>query len=162
MTIQNTIGQSTALFSDTTNCCWVGVGADGNNVTGDSTSYTVVYTSASVNQGSPLVTGTGIATMPVAGLYLIGGTISLSGLLTNTSNAVILNFVVNGSTSYQPVFQYSKNATSGLYAVNGLIFYKASANDTVKMTVQALGQGAGTVSVTGAAQNTWFYGVLIA
>ncbi len=59
------------------------------NVTGDGTTYTVIWQNTSINIGSWINTTTGIATTPVAGNYLITGTLFLSGILITHTRLIL-------------------------------------------------------------------------
>jgi hypothetical protein len=67
-------------------CFYAYISSDQSNVTGDGTTYTVLFDTASVNVGSCYVTGTGIFTAPVTGKYLFTASLYYNGLAAgNTS-----------------------------------------------------------------------------
>lgn len=71
------------------------ISADQNNVTGDGTSYTVLYQTKIVDTTASYNTATGIFTAPLAGNYMFYGSLLISGLLaSHTSMLIDLNDTV--------------------------------------------------------------------
>lgn len=109
------------------------------NVTGDGTTYTVVFDSENFDQGSDF-DGTSTFTAPVAGQYAFYVSISFSDLSTSfTSLQVELN--VNAGTTYE--LQYSDPqcgyALSTVYIATGAIHLELAASDTVVVDVTVSG-----------------------
>ena len=57
------------------------------DVTGDGTTYTVVFDTIASQQGSNFNTGTGVFTVPVAGYYLVSVSLLLNGLTASFTSA---------------------------------------------------------------------------
>ena len=79
-----TIGANTAM-------CIVHLGSAAANVTGDGTSYNVLYDTKDYDPGSNFNTGTGLFTAPVTGLYQVSGMMRIDGILVANNPCQILS-----------------------------------------------------------------------
>src|SRR5271157_5574103 len=116
-----------------------------SNVTGDGTVYTVIFDTATVNEGSNYNTSTGIFTAPVAGNYLFNTTVELTGFTSvGTFAAISINSI---PVCY--VDSYNSIDSAGLGIIlSGSIACALSKGATVAVTLQVSG-GTKTVSVGG-------------
>jgi hypothetical protein len=126
------------------------VSSDILNVTGDGSSYSIVYDTESYDIGSDFDTSTGIFTAPVDGLYLFTVSIFLEGLLaTHTRSQCSLN-ISGGSVGV--VFGISSSAAER--SDLGSLTYSASttgymsSGDTAYVNVVVL-NGAKSVDIGG-------------
>ena len=134
--------------------------ANQNNVTGDFTSYTVIFDTVRFDQNSNYNGATGIFTAPKTGRYFFVTNIGFNGLTVSFTD-VRVAFVgsVEGTINY-----YRDNG--GAFTVGGNIqaaistIIPMTANDTFKVVVQ-VGNSTKTVGVNGGSMNTSFAGYLI-
>ena len=115
------------------------------NVTGDGTAYTIILNNADLNTGTILNTGTGVWTIPVAGLYQLSGaialdqigaahtalTLNMSGATSSVSgNIISLNpaVIANGTSIILP-FSYTFYSTAA--ATNSLVLTISGSTKTV-------------------------------
>jgi hypothetical protein len=109
------------------------------NVTGDSTSYSVIFDSTDVNQGSAYSTSTGLFTVPVSGNYLITTSLTYTGLgaLYTLGNLVIQN---SGGTIWTHTFAPGKiyNSNNSV-TVNNSIVWNLTAAQTINITTLIAG-----------------------
>ena len=102
-----------------------------NNVTGDSSSYTIIFDTAVNNLGSAYNTGTGVFTAPVTGYYQFNMTVNFSSL-SNTHTAGRIRFNVGG-TRIQGITgnPYGESAFAGLVSWVGSIVIHCTATTSV-------------------------------
>ncbi len=133
------------------------------NVTGDGTSYTILFDSAVINQGSHYNTGTGIFTAPVAGFYSFSANVLVGDI--GTHNECILFFTGNVNQTRASNCNPSAMKTGGnQLSVGGSFFINMAANDTMKIVLYVAGSTK-TVDVQGDASQlnafTQFSGILL-
>ena len=128
-----------------------------NNVTGDGTTYTIIYDTATVNQGSNYNNATGIFTAPVTGNYMFTATCQLLNLgaahisgyfqITSTGFSAISNLINPFAVSV--VNQVGFQST---------VILNMTAGDTAKAQITVSG---GTKTVEMGGTNGWFSGYLV-
>lgn len=126
--------------------------ADIANVTGDATTYTIVWDSENFDRNSDFDTATGLFTAPVTGVYQFNTSVQIEGLVTVTNTSLYLAFRVNseastrrGAITYNPsviIDATFGNFVSSSYAV------LLTAGDTMGVSVRVAG-GAKVVGVGG-------------
>lgn len=131
------------------------------NVTGDGTSYTVVFDTTVFDQNSNF-SATTTFTAPVTGRYMLGWIIEYSNVAV--SHTIEASYLITTSASYQ--FTDSNPGTcrdaNGNYQVKGSVLAPMTAGDTA--TVQAnVYNSTKTVSINGEVGPplTFFYGYLV-
>lgn len=137
--------------------------ADISNVTGDGTTYTVIFNTILRNVSSSYNIGTGLFTAPLTGFYLFTSTLIIQGLTALDTNEQMW-FQQSGSASriYQVVdFNSSTLITSGLIYFNGSVLIPLTAADTVGVQILVSGSTK-TVSVGGSDTRSFFSGILLA
>ena len=121
-----------------------------NGVTGDGTTYTVLFGSVAgtpcFNQGSNF-NGTSVYTAPITGIYYFQTTIALSGLsgFSVTSNCIV-QFKVNGVADYTMFAEDNVSDSSGGAVIQGNQIMKLTAGDTVSVALTVT-KSAPTLSV---------------
>jgi len=131
-----------------------------SNVTGDGTTYTVLYDTTTFNNGGgSYASGTGIYTIPTTGVYQINVLNFVFG--GGAADTVFIgNLLINGATNVR-LFD-ANPATLGLTA-NGefmqfaSFLYSATANDTIRVQI-AVNGGTKNVGVAGGTQSCIFSG----
>lgn len=135
-----------------------------NDVTGDGTSYTVVFDTEDQDVGADYDDTTGIYTAPVAGTYIFTTSISVNDLgVANTAG--LWSIRVAGSKSREFRFaqaDFGNVRTNGNnYAAAGSFIMNLAAADTVFVTVQ-VNSGTLIVDIVGAAGGiSYFTGALL-
>lgn len=122
------------------------VQASTTNVTGDGTSYQVVFGATTWEQGSNFNTGTGTYTCPVTGIYQITGMITLTGL-SASFNAAELSIKSSAGTFTRQLFNpgIDRDSSNNLSIVfSGLNYYTATS--TIYITIAVSG-GTKTVGI---------------
>ena len=136
------------------------------NVTGDSTTYTLIFDHVVFDRQSNYNNATGIFTAPVTGVYFITSNINFTGLgAANGSGIAIININngtlnINGNTG-NPFNQANASGQLNWLAVTQI---NLTAGDTVKITT-TIGGGAKNVSIIANLypnfyQNTFSIGLL--
>ncbi len=128
-----------------------------NNVTGDSTTYTILFDTVIFDQASNYASGTGIFTAPVTGRYFFTAAVFVNGG-TNIQNNNNIFSVVTTARSYNiyPTSQTTQVST----AIT--VFADMSVNDTAKITITLSDTGGKVDDVFGnASMNTYFSGYLV-
>lgn len=107
-----------------------------SNVTGDGSSYTVLFGSVSgtpvFNQGNNYNTGTSVYTAPITGNYFFQTTVALNGIAT-TSNFTVFQFVINGTPTYTMFAEQDIADVSGSAVIQGGQIMRLTAGDTVSV-----------------------------
>lgn len=118
------------------------------NVTGDGTTYTILYPTTTFDQNSNYAAGTGLFTAPVAGRYLFCCSVGLSGLGAGHTSAILQ---ITTTTETIEVFRGNPiaDAVSGQVTYAGSCIANMNSGDTCKITITVSGSTK-TVSVTGA------------
>ena len=111
--------------------------ADGGvaNVTGDGTTYTIVYSSEIFDQGADFSSTT--FTAPVVGRYQIGGQVMISNLGSSHTSAIIN--IVTSNRSYRQEFNPYAISSGTLAPMPFSVIADLDASDTVTVTVQVSG-----------------------
>lgn len=132
-----------------------------SNVTGDATTYTILFNSSIFDQLSNYNTGTGTFTAPFTGRYLFSVGMQLSGL--TASHTVILAKIVTTARSFTigDLNATARDNNNNLI-INGSVICAMSAGDTATVTIQA-SNGTKVVGLTGGSpsSNTYFSGSLL-
>lgn len=139
---------------------WAGAGGAQNNVTGDATNYTIVFSSEQFDQGNNF-DGTSTFTAPVTGKYFFYATTTLQNI-SAAHNKASLFFYKNGASVQAlnlgnvGVFKDAANN----YSVQASAFINLTAADTVTVVVQVAG-GAKTINLLNDIAETKFTGYLV-
>jgi hypothetical protein len=152
-----------------TPCFSAGKTVQANNITGNGTSYTIVFDQTFVNQGGSYNSATGTFTAPVAGNYFFAaGAVLDGGFGTPMYQATITITPSSGMTLLGTIYADTApgfNANIAVYA-SGMIVLPALATVTVQVTGYGLagntaylyGNGAGT---SGKSLVNYFHGYLV-
>ena len=123
----------------------VGLSASVNNVTGNSTVYTILGGGGEpIDKGSNYNTGTGVFTAPTAGIYRISAAATTTGGTNETG--MDLNIVTTQYTYFSTWRNYA-GATSGKQTKNQTVLAIMAANDTAYATVKVFGDASDTSDV---------------
>lgn len=129
------------------------------NVTGDGTTYTILFATSVFDQASNYATGTGLFTAPIAGRYAFYTSINITGIGAAHTSAII-QITTTGNTievfRANPIVQ----AVSGNATFAGSCLVNMALNDTCKVTLTVSGSTK-TVGIS-AAVNSYFSGMLVA
>lgn len=132
-------------------------GATANDKTGDSTLYTVLFDSETVDQGANYDPTTGIFTTPVAGRYQIDATISLANLGAGHTFAQMA--VAVGATNYYTEVNPGAVRTSSNRCTQSLsLIVNAGAAAQIKVTIAVLG----STKTVGIGASSYFSARLVA
>jgi hypothetical protein len=131
------------------------------NVTGDGTSYTVVFGTERYDVGSNYNNSTGIFTAPYTGKYLFTTTIQPEQI-DATQSDYIYNLQTSNNTynmlrSNQGVIRLNTSYT----AINGAVMADMDAADTAQVTIAISQIGGKTVDFSSSSTYDWFSGILI-
>lgn len=104
------------------------------NVTGNGTTYTIIYNNTDVNNTASFSTGTGLFTAPITGNYLFSYAIYLT--TTSTWNNLFNSYlIINGTNSYKTLFPYGTPNTSNQIVYTALV--PLTAGQTVGVGIAA-------------------------
>ena len=137
------------------------VGSTVLNVTGDFTTYTVIFNTELHDAGTNFNTTTGTFTAPVAGRYLLSTSVGLTGMAsTNTSGQLDIH---DGTTTlagawFNPYACMNTNSYLHTASVNTVLQLTAGQALVVRITVGNTGKG---VDVMGGRSISWFSGQLL-
>jgi len=132
-----------------------------NNVTGDGTTYTIVFANTTFDQGSNFNTGTGVFTAPITGKYMFNTNVVLANVVAQTTGQC--QIVTTGQTfegQYNnPSLDY---APGNFFSMQNTVFATMTAGDTAKINI-ILSGSTKTVGVLGGAGGTYtrFSGFLV-
>ncbi len=132
------------------------------DVTGDATSYTVIFDTEIFDQNADYNNGTGVFTAPVTGRYQFNTGLFLQGLLLTHTISIL-----SVSSSNRIVRGSAYNLTAGIPVGNldsmAGVLLDMDANDTCSIVINVQG-GTKVVDVYGEATNgiTFFSGILLA
>lgn len=134
-----------------------------SNITGDNTTYTVVFDNEVFDRGGDFNTGTGVFTAPVTGIYRLSTAVNLTGL---TASHVIHDFAINTSNrdySTQDIFFGGASPYSNERSIALSVLADMDAGDTarVKVTIRSGTKVVGHYG-GGSANYTHFCGELVA
>lgn len=112
------------------------VNANVSNQTGDGTSYTIVFNSTLVNQGSMINTGTGIVTVPKTANYLISGSVGFLNVGAGNTFGII-NIVTTSRTFQVCSGNYAamRDSNNNLVLTFPSLVTPLTANDTIRINV---------------------------
>lgn len=124
-------------------------------VTGDGTVYTIVYPNAIYNNQAIANLSTGTITFPTGGVYLITGTLVITG--TSASNTALLLNAVSTAKTYPLIILGGLVTISSTSRID-LPFSQmihASASDTMTMQLQVTGTLKGIAISTNNSLQVW-------
>ena len=141
-----------------------------SNVTGNGTTYAIVYQAEDWDIGNDFNTGTGVFTAPIDGIYGFEWVVALGGLEDTGMINANLELRKNGSTWIDRRFNAHAIATelsgtqaTGFLDIHGSTRLQLNATDTVDLQITVYGGTGDTVDVRGASgdRETAFSGRLI-
>ena len=130
-----------------------------SNVTGNGTTYSIIFNNELIDQGSDFNTGTGTFTCPVDGNYNFGSGVNARACAAGMTLGEC-DIVTSDNT-----FTNTKTPAKEFIAANGDVMFQAStktpmdAADTAYMDITITG-GALVVDIVGLNYETYFYGKL--
>ena len=136
------------------------VSGDILNVTGDGTTYTIIFNATLNNQGSNFNTTTGTFTAPVAGMYYLGANITIRDIAAGHTSCYA-NIVAGGQTTTIYLANPTVQAVSGVLTFSGAIILPLSASGTATVTIQVSGSTKVIDVQQFFTQGTQFFGYLI-
>lgn len=155
-----TIDSSNRQTNTSQPCFLARVSGTPSNVTGDGTTYTMLFDTSVFDQNSNYTAGSGTFTAPIAGNYQFNVFISLSGYLV-THTLTQMYWVFTGAT-----YQQNQGAlfplkdSNGNIGFNGTFIKNMAANDTLKIEINVSG-GTKVIGVVGSNVYSWFSGSLL-
>jgi len=134
-----------------------------NNVTGDGTSYTVIFDTEFFDIGSNFDTTTGLFSAPIDGIYIFTGSIFVQNIDNATMNVGNSSFsFTSGLHTYWGMNPANAEQGNSDLVLGGSCIRQLSAGQTAGMLIQISG---GTLSVdlrgNATGQDTWFQGWLL-
>jgi hypothetical protein len=131
------------------------------NVTGDGTTYTVIWDTKLFDQGTNYNTGTGGFTCPVAGIYLFNTAFNLIGL-TSAMTSTNINIVntTSGQSFWFGEFTGASADSNGRLGIAFSTLAKCSASDVVNVQITVSGSTK-NAGIIGSAVRSYFQGYLV-
>ena len=134
-----------------------------SNVTGNGTTYTMVWTVENFDQGSHFASNS--FTAPSTGKYLLGCTITTRGWDGN-EDLISLNIVTSNRIFYQST-SHTDLISNSRYGYNQVVVTDMDASDTAHMTLYVAGSSGDIIDLDGQAVDgsnlsTYFFGCLVA
>ena len=83
--------------SSTLNRCYVYNSSNITGITGNGSSYQIVFNTATYNVGSMPNLSTGLVTITIPGIYIIGGSLGISGINLMNASLVLTAVATNGN-----------------------------------------------------------------
>ncbi len=129
--------------------------ANQNNVTGDDTTYTILYQNVTLDQAGDY-DGTSEFTAPITGRYSFYGTVQVVNL-DATSEGTQFTFVVPIITKAISLIDGNNGRSGGsnTLILNGHFFISMDASDTCRCTVRVRAMGADTVDIVNFSGNSF-------
>ena len=121
------------------------------DVTGDGTTYTLIFDNEPYDQGSNYDLATGIFTSPVQGLYLVTFSVTLTGITSShTTGTITLDTASSFNVNEELVFNPFAISTGGIcsFTINTVFKLQVSGTITPKISVSG---GTKVVDIQGAA-----------
>jgi len=132
-------------------------GAAQANVTGNSTVYTILYSTEEYDQNADFSSPS--FTAPVDGKYHFDVSVGLTGI--TTCNNIAFCFLYNAANRCYWQMNPTSIIVTGNLIVNGSLDIEMNATETMAVTVSGAGQGADTIDIQAGADRTFFSGHLI-
>jgi len=117
-----------------------------DNVTGDATTYTVIYNTETYDIGSNYNTTTGVFTAPTTGKYIIGCTIGIVSPASGHTSGQITVVSDGPNSPSLNINPYNNYAATNIAGYNVCYVLELDAADTVKTTLDIAG-GAKTIDI---------------
>ncbi len=151
----NTIGQINLPLQP---CFAAGLAGFHNNVTGDGTTYTIIYDTENVDQANNFNPATGTFTAPIAGNYLFTLNVACQNVLVAHTGGVVSITGGAGASSELNPFNTASSNTNGNYSLTTVL--ALTAGQAVTSTIR-IDNGAKVVNVGGSNAFCYFCGQLL-
>ncbi len=133
------------------------------NVTGDNTTYTIIFDTELVDRQANYNNATGVFTAPATGIYYLSTTVSFSGI-TAAHDSSLVKYTINGATDITGQFggAFKQSDAVGQLSYSGNVTIPLTAGDTITVSTAFAG-GAKVVDVSGSAifYSSFFSGCLL-
>ncbi len=137
--------------------------ATDSNVTGDATTYTVVFDTEVFDQNSDYNNATGVFTAPITGRYLFTANVRCAGIAAGMDTGYITMVASNRDAVFNELSPVAAQRSGTVISFHGSVVLDMDAGDTCSITVRIDG-GAKVADVWGAAgtdNRTHFSGYLV-